>query len=171
MPDAAQRQRHPPLLRHLASQPSGKFVALLRLPDREEFPRPGDRAEVVLIDTETGGERVVWETAGWEYQLGANINWGADDSQLLFNDVDTTTWTPFGMVLDPVSGASRKLEQCVYHVSPDGRYALSADLRAMRRTQWGYGVMVPDQLVPEHFGPSPRTASTSPTSPPAKPGC
>lgn len=135
--------------------PSGKFVALLRLPDREEFPRPGDRAEVVLIDTETGEERVVWETAGWEYQLGANINWGADDSQLLFNDVDTATWTPFAVVLDPISGASRKLERCVYHVSPDGRYALSADLRAMRRTQWGYGVMVPDQLVPEHFGPSP----------------
>ena len=35
------------------------------------------------------------ETCGWEPQMGANINWGATDEQLFFNDVDTETWEPF----------------------------------------------------------------------------
>ena len=132
--------------------PSGRYLAVFQLPDHDCIPKPGDRGNVVLIDLQTGTERVVWETAGWEYQMGANINWGASDSELIFNDVDTATWQPFGVVLNPLTGEWRKLEHTVYHVSPDGRYGVSSNLKAMRRTQGGYGVVVPDQLVPYYKG-------------------
>lgn len=84
--------------------PSGRYLAVFQLPDHDDYPKPGDRGNVVLVDLQTGEERIVWETAGWEYQMGANINWGASDSELIFNDVDTETWQPFGVVLDPLSG-------------------------------------------------------------------
>ncbi|MBR2434200.1 MAG: hypothetical protein IKB22_01895, partial [Lentisphaeria bacterium] len=132
--------------------PSGRYLAVFQLPDHDAIPKPGERGNVILVDLQTGNERIVWETAGWEYQMGANINWGTSDSELIFNDVDTTTWQPFGVVLDPLTGAWRKLEHTVYHVSPDGKYAVSSNLTAMRRTQGGYGVIVPAQLVPYYKG-------------------
>ncbi|MBQ6597315.1 MAG: hypothetical protein IJH79_07165, partial [Lentisphaeria bacterium] len=78
--------------------PSGRYLAAFQLPDHDAPPKPGDQGNVVLVDLQTGEERVVWETAGWEYQMGANINWGASDSELIFNDVDTASWQPFGVV-------------------------------------------------------------------------
>ena len=132
--------------------PSGRYLAGFQLPPHDDFPRPGDRAKVVVTDLETGEEKTVWETAGWEFQLGANINWGSDDSQLIFNDVDTVSWQPYAVVLDPQSGAWRKLNGTIYHASPDGKYIVSANLTAMRRTQGGYGVVVPDEKVPYYHG-------------------
>ena len=54
--------------------PSGRYLAVFQLPDQDCVPQPGDRGNVVLVDLQTGEERIVWETAGWEYQMGANIN-------------------------------------------------------------------------------------------------
>jgi hypothetical protein len=48
------------------------------------LPRVGEKAAVVLVDLETAEEKVVAETAGWEPQMGANINWGASDEETDF---------------------------------------------------------------------------------------
>ena len=132
--------------------PSGKYMALFRMPQEEFTPRPGESGEVIVVDLVTGEEHVVATTAGWESQMGANINWGADDETLIFNDVNTREWTVHGVKLSWKSGKRELFERGVYHVSPDGRYAACADLTAMRRTQTGYGVMIPDYLVPEYHG-------------------
>lgn len=132
--------------------PSGRYLAVFQLPEKDAHPRPGDRANVILLDLETGNARVVWETAGWEYQLGANINWGSSDHELIFNDVDCTNWSVHAILLDPLSGNWKKLEHGVYHVSCDGKMAASANLCAMRRTQGGYGVIVPEKYIPYYPG-------------------
>jgi len=133
--------------------PSGRYLALLRLPFEDRLPAPGDAAEVVLVDLHAGAERVLTTTRGWEPQMGANINWGADDHALFYNDVDVSDWSCFAVRLDPLTGEKRRLGGTVYQASPDGRHLASADMRAMRRTQAGYGVMVPDELVPRRVGP------------------
>jgi hypothetical protein len=33
-----------------------------------------------------GEERIVAETCGWEVQVGANVQWGPEDSQLYYNE-------------------------------------------------------------------------------------
>ncbi|WP_168123369.1 hypothetical protein [Paenibacillus sp. HB172176] len=132
--------------------PSGRYLAVLRMPDRDRVNEPGETAEVVLVDLHTAEEQVVALTRGWEYQLGANINWGTDDHALYFNDVDTESWTPFVVCLDPLTGATRRMEGSIYRISPDGKQIISANTITMRRTQNGYGVVVPDQLVPRNFG-------------------
>ncbi len=134
--------------------PSGRYLAVFQLPEKDEMPRPGDRCGIYVVDLLTGETKKVWETAGWEYQMGANINWGASDHQLIFNDVDTSCWEPHAVVLDPLTGAWRKLAGTVYHASPDGKFIVSADLRTMRRTQGGYGVILPDEKVPYRKGPA-----------------
>ncbi|MDA3962262.1 MAG: hypothetical protein PF961_15855 [Planctomycetota bacterium] len=132
--------------------PSGRYLAALRMPDESRLNTPGEAAEVVLVDLHSGDERVVAHTCGWEAQMGANINWGADDHHLVFNDVDTSTWQSQLVVCDPLTGSSEKITGGVYHVSPDGRYAAASCMEAMRRTQTGYGVMVPDDKVPLNRG-------------------
>jgi hypothetical protein len=132
--------------------PSGSLLAVCRLPFESRLPAPGDKAQIVVIDLNTGEERVVAETAGWETQMGANINWGGSDEELFFNDVDTETWEPFAWKLDPGSGKRVRMGGPVYHASPDGRWLIAANMTTMRRTQPGYGVIVPDSSARHNVG-------------------
>jgi hypothetical protein len=84
--------------------------------------------------------------------MGANINWGSDDGQLIFNDVDPQTWEVFALNCDTRTGDRRRLGGPVYHVSPDGLWACASNPTTMRRTQPGYGVVIPDQRVPRYVG-------------------
>jgi len=132
--------------------PSGRYVALFRLPFESRLPAPGDRGEVVLVDLRTGEHRILADTAGWEPQMGANVQWGATDDVLLYNDVDTDAWEPFAWKLNPHTGERVRLPGGLYRVSPDGRRYLACTLTAMRRTQRGYGVVVPEDATPRNVG-------------------
>jgi hypothetical protein len=132
--------------------PSMRYLAVFRMPQESRLPEPGEQAEIVLIDLETAEEKVVATTCGWENQMGANINWGADDNSLYFNTVDTQDWLPYAVRLNPLTGDKKKLGGTVYRVSPDGNHVISACMKRMRRTQFGYGVVVPDHYVPRNRG-------------------
>ncbi|TVR52171.1 MAG: hypothetical protein EA425_05555 [Puniceicoccaceae bacterium] len=132
--------------------PSGRFLAVFRLPFEDRQPKPGEPGEVHLVDLQTGSRRRLAETIGWEPQLGANLNWGGSDEALFFNDVDPESWTPFSWMLNPLTGHRQRMEGPVYHASPDGRWLVAADPRRMRKTQPGYGVQVPDEAVRQHRG-------------------
>ncbi|MFP4056200.1 MAG: hypothetical protein ACLF0G_04960 [Candidatus Brocadiia bacterium] len=132
--------------------PSGRYAALTRLPFEDRVPQPGDVAEVVLVDLQTGEERVVADTRGWDTQLGAQVQWGGDDSQLFFNDLEGKSWRPFAVRLDPRTGRRKALEGTVYMVSLDGRWAASPCLKRTGLTQAGYGVVVPEGQVPRNRG-------------------
>jgi len=134
--------------------PSGRYLAVFELPFEDHQPGPGEVGYVCLVDMETGQESRLAETCGWEPQMGANLNWGGSDHELYFNDVDTATWIPFAWKMDPLSGARQRLEGTVYHASLDGRWLISANMTTMRRTQPGYGVVVPDAYARWSVGPS-----------------
>jgi len=132
--------------------PSGRYVALTRFLFEDHLPNPGDVAEVVLVDLETGREEVVAMTRGWDTQLGAQAQWGADDTQLFFNDVDTSRWRPFGVRLNIFTGRRTQLETGIYMVSPDGKWAASPCLLRTAVTQAGYGVLAPLEHIPRNKG-------------------
>jgi hypothetical protein len=134
--------------------PSGRYFAVTRLPFEDRLPKPGDVAEIAVVDLETGELRTVAETRGWDVQLGAQLQWGTDDRTLLYNDLETRDWMPYGVRLDPQTGEHRRLAGTVYSVSPDGRWAASPCLRRMAVTQRGYGVVVPRNQIPENRGAS-----------------
>jgi hypothetical protein len=134
--------------------PTGRYFAVTRLPFEDRLPRPGDVARIVVIDLETGETRTVAETRGWDVQLGAQLQWGADDWTLLYNDLELRDWMPYGVRHDLQTGEVRRLGGTIYSVSPDGRFAASPCLRRMAVTQRGYGVVVPKDQVPENRGAS-----------------
>ncbi len=134
--------------------PTGRYVAFLQAPFEDRVNRPGEAATIVVIDLETGAEHEAATTAGWEFQMGANLQWGTDDETLLCNDVNTTHWSSHGVRLAWRTGERTTFPRGIYHASPDGRQAAVTNPPAMRRTQNGYGVLVPDELVPRNQGVS-----------------
>jgi len=134
--------------------PSGRYLAVFRFPQEDRSPQPGEAGEVVVVDLVAGGERVVATSRGYEMQLGANVQWGATDAELYFNDVDPATWAAFAVQLNPLTGVSRRLGGTVFTVSPDGKQLASYNLIASPRAQVGYGVVVPESArPPRNIGP------------------
>lgn len=132
--------------------PSGKYIALFRFPNETSSPKPGEVGEVILVDLQSGKERVVAQSRGWEMQLGANIQWGLTDKELYFNDVDTTTWTGFAVQLNPKTGKSIRMVGTVFMVSADGKKLASYNLAKSRFAQVGYGLVIPDKFTSRNKG-------------------
>lgn len=132
--------------------PSGRYLAVFQFPFEDRQPLPGETGRIRVLDLETGENRAVAESRGWEPQMGANINWGGSDHELFFNDVDAVTWKPFAWKLDPLTGTRQRMEGTVYHASPDGRWLVSSNLTTTRKTQPGYGVAVPRETVRDNVG-------------------
>ncbi len=134
--------------------PSGRYLALFRFPREDRSPQAGEVGEIVLVDLQSGVERVVARSRGYEMQLGANVQWGATDAELYFNDVDPATWEAFAVQFNVLTGVSRRLKGTVFMVSPDGKQLASYNLIASRRAQVGYGVVVPEAAMPpRNIGP------------------
>lgn len=127
--------------------PSGRFLALTRFPFEDRSPKAGDMADIVVVDLETGEERFIASTPAWGSQLGAQVQWGAVDEDLFFNDMNRKNWKPYGVRYNIVTGERQNLAGTIYHVSPDGHHAVSPCLIRTNRTQLGYGVMVPDNRI------------------------
>lgn len=127
--------------------PSGRYMALFRMPFEDRLPGPGDIGQVVLVDLEKGSEEVVAETCGWESQVGANVQWGTTDLELYYNDVDTSNWTPVGVKINPFTGEKLIMEGCIFMISPDGKWAATTCPIRASVTQPGYGVIVPENMV------------------------
>jgi len=127
--------------------PSGRYLAVFRFPREDRYPQAGEAGEVFVIDLHTGRHEAVASTIGWESQMGCNLNWGGDDDTLLFNDVDPLTWKPLGVRLDWTKKQRRTFPRGIYQASPDGQWSVCGSLETMRRTQRGYGVLVPDEHV------------------------
>jgi len=135
-----------------AVSPSGRYVVVLNMPNENRLPNPGEAAAITLIDLHNAEKRVIAHTYGWDVQLGANINWGPTDNAIYYNDVELDTWETVCIELNPFTGAKRKLEGGIYKISPDGKTIISACMKRMRRTQFGYGVVVPDEFIPRNSG-------------------
>jgi hypothetical protein len=132
--------------------PSGRYLALTRLPFEDRLPAPGDVAEVWVADLETGGTARVAESRAWDTQLGAQVQWGASDDDLYFNDLEPGEWLPFAVRADWRRRRLRRLDGPVYVVAPDGRHAVSPNLNNIGLVQPGYGAIVPPAAIKRNRG-------------------
>ncbi len=132
--------------------PSGRYLALTRFPFEDRSPKPGDTAEVVLVNLESVHFTTIATTEAWGSQLGAQVQWGSSDNDLYFNQMASATLQPHGIRYNVSTGESYPLCGTIYHISPDGSHSASPCLLRTSRTQLGYGVLVPDKLIPENHG-------------------
>jgi len=132
--------------------PSGRYLALFRIPFEDHYPVAGDYGEVVLVDLQTGKDKVITKSFGWEMQVGANVQWGASDEELFFSQVDTTRWEAFTVCYNPLTGESRKIDGWMFMVSADGKKLVSHNLLNSFYAQSGYGVIVPEKFRTRNHG-------------------
>lgn len=134
--------------------PSGRYVAVTRMPTDTRPPEPGEVAYVDLVDLEDGSIVPVAQTRAWDMQLGAQVQWGATDRDLLFNDMvfEQGVPVPAGVRLDPFSGQTQRLAGTVYMAHPAGTHVASPCLRRIGLTQPGYGVAIHPSHLP-HLDP------------------
>lgn len=131
--------------------PGGKQIALLRLPYENQRAEPGDAADVLIVDLETGRERIVAKTCAWEHQIGACVMWGRSDDELYFNDMRPGEWRPFLVRMNPQTGQRREFPGGAFVISPDGRRAAGYNLTTVRRMNfYGYGAAVPESVQPRN---------------------
>lgn len=119
--------------------PSGRYVGLTRFPTDERLPLKDEAAEIVVADLETGESRVVDRTMAWDTQLGAQVQWGRSDEELIYNVQAGDSTSLHGRVKNIFSDENRELAGEVYMVSGVRGEAISASLRHMGQKQPGYG--------------------------------
>jgi hypothetical protein len=127
--------------------PSQRYLAVTRFPFQHRQPNPGDRAEVCVIDLQEETIETVYATAGWGVQLGANLNWGKTDRHLYTNDV--INGQPVCVQLDLEAGTTKAFAGPMYHIAPDESCVIGFPLDLINATQFGYGVPVDWENVPQ----------------------
>ncbi len=132
--------------------PSGRYLAVTEFWFDDRLPGPGDEALVVVIDLHDGRRVFERPTTAWDTQVGAHVQWGADDHRLFFNSRDATDRPATAVVADPLTGACRALGGAVAMASPDGGTLLAPDLEKLPLVQAGYGVRTTDSERFRHLG-------------------
>ncbi len=131
--------------------PSGRLLAVTRMPFQDRQPVPGDTADVCVIDLQERSIRTVYRTKGWGFQLGANLNWGTTDRYLYTNDLIDGQ----GVCVRIDLKGGEPIAYCgpMYHLAPDESCVIGFPLDLINATQAGYGVPVDWDHIPQ-LGPA-----------------
>jgi len=126
--------------------PSGRYLAVTRLPYQDRIPVLGDTADVCVVDLEEETIRTVYTTQSWGFQTGANVHWGAIDDHLYTNDLVDGRAVCVG--IDLSTGSTRSYCNAMYSIAPDESSIIAFPFELLDITQRGYGVPALDPDKP-----------------------
>lgn len=146
--------------------PSGAYLAVTSIAPIADGASSTsyDAAGVVIINLASNSSTVIEHTHAWDTQLGAQVQWGPDDSELLYNILEWNGnyanstcsngrllqshgyWTVCGVKYNQFTRTKQLIDCPVYHVSPDGRTAIAPNLLKLHHSQKGYGVRLLDAM-------------------------
>ena len=141
--------------------PSGRYLAVSRFNNGSDFK---SKLSIIIIDLLKGKEIEVTTTHAWGSQMGAHIQWGGNDQQLLFNAIRKTNKNknnksneyeievPYGISYNIFTKESKDLECPIYHVSSSGKFAASPCMTKLHHMQLGYGITVNGTLSEKNHG-------------------
>ena len=102
-------------------------------------PVAEDVATIGMIDLQGGNQFTpLAQTHAWCWQQGAMLQWINDaQTEIIYNDREGDHFV--ARILDVKTGEKRTLCRPIYCLSPDGRYALSANFSRLDKQRSGYG--------------------------------
>ncbi len=118
--------------------PSGRYLAVTKIPFQNRTPKFGDIAEICIIDLVDQSINTVFQTRAWGFQLGANLNWGVTDKFLYTNDI--IDFVPVCVRIDLEQNETIAYSGPMYHISPDESCVIGFPPDLINATQQGYGV-------------------------------
>ena len=123
--------------------PSGRYLAVLKLPFQDRLPTWTDKADVCMIDLKDRTIQTVYTTSAFAMQTGAQVQWGRTDRYLYFNDKSPKAGgRAVAMRLDWQADKAEELAGPIYHIAPDESGIISFDLDLINHVQDGYGCVV-----------------------------
>src|SRR5690606_13431554 len=128
--------------------PSGRYLALTKLPYQRKKPQWGDRAAVCVVDLEKQAIRTVYQTKAWSFQVGANVQWGHTTDRYLYTN-DIIDGIPVCVRIHLITGDIKACSGAKYDIAPDDKSVISPNLLNMNIHQYGYAVPDPPPGNPQ----------------------
>lgn len=129
----------------LEFDPSNRYVLSNEVEFEHRTPTAADRIQVGMVDTQDGDKWIpLGKSDAWGWQQGCMLQWRPGTaSEVLWNDREDGRFVCH--ILDVKTGAKRTLPRPVYSVSPDGKWAVTADFARIQAMRPGYGYQgIPD---------------------------
>lgn len=137
--------------------PSDRYVLGMEVDVEHRSPRPQDEIRVGMVDLQDDDRWIeLGKTTAWCWQQGCMLQWRpGSQHEVLWNDREDGRYVC--RILNVESGELRTVHHPIYAVSPDGRWAVTADFRRINDMRPGYGyagIADPwaDQLAPDESG-------------------
>ncbi len=123
----------------LQFDPAGRYVLGMEVDFEGRTPTADDVVGIGMVDL-AGGDRWIelGESRAWGWQQGCMLQWRpGSDREVIWNDRVDGRFVAW--LLDVRSGERRMLPRPVYHLSPDGRWAVGLDFARLQVLRPGYG--------------------------------
>ncbi len=137
--------------------PTNRIVIGNEVDFEHRSPRPEDRINVGLIDTE---DKDRWTQIGtsisWNWQMGCMLQWiPGNGTEVIWNDRAGDRF--ISHTYNYKTGERRELPGPVYALAPNGKFTVSPDFARLNDTRPGYGYCgIPDSnanvLIPKNAG-------------------
>jgi len=123
----------------LQFDPTGRYVLGMEVDFEGRSPRADDVIAVGRVDLKDGDKWVeLGRTRAWCWQQGCMLQWRpGSPNEVMWNDREDGRF--ICRILNVATGKTRTLPRPIYHVSPDGRFALGADFARINHCRPGYG--------------------------------
>lgn len=141
----------------LEFDPANRFVLSNEVDFEHRTPRPDDVIRVGMVDTQDDDRWIdIGTSSAWGWQQGCMLQWRpGSDSEVVWNDRDGDRYVC--RVMDVKTRMMRTLPRPIYTLSPDGKWAITADFARIQRMRPGYGYVglsgaCPTERAPEESG-------------------
>lgn len=118
--------------------PSGRYLAVSKLPFQDHIPDLGVAADVCVIDLKEQTIKTVYSTKTWGFQTGTNVQWGGSDNLIYTNDL--IDGKAVMIEIDLSTDSTKAFSRSMYNISSDGKYGIGFPLELLNVTQQGYGM-------------------------------
>ena len=131
--------------------PTGKQVVCMETEFGDRAVEAGEKANICLVDLDTGRIETLTETGAWNFQQGSLLHWLGDTRRIIFND--RVDGEPMAVVMDVDTKERRVLPMPLAAVSLDGKYAASINYGRLFDTRPGYGYPGAEDPNEDHMHP------------------
>lgn len=119
--------------------PSGRYLALTKLPYQGKKPVWGDQADICIVDLQEEKIKTIFSTKAWSFQLGANVQWGHANDRFLYTN-DIINGQAVCVRIDLENNHITAFAGPKYDIAPDDHSVISPNLSNMNIHQYGYAI-------------------------------
>ena len=123
----------------LQFDPSNRLVLSNQVSFEHRTPTAEDRIQVGMIDLEDGDRWIeLGKSDAWGWQQGCMLQWiPGSRNEVIWNDREDGRF--LSRIKNVETGETRTLPRAVYALSPDGKWAVTADFARIQALRPGYG--------------------------------